>query len=47
MIEHTTRAFDAGNFAATLRKWVAWNPEQIADAIDALVERDTALANVS
>jgi phosphate transport system protein len=46
MIEHTTRAFDADlqELAGKIAEMGRLDGEQIADAIDALVKRDTALA---
>ena len=46
MIEHTTRAFDADlqELAHKIAEMGRLDGEQIADAIDALVKRDTALA---
>jgi len=46
MIEHTTRAFDADlqELARKIAEMGRLDGEQIADAIDALVKRDTALA---
>ena len=46
MIEHTTRAFDSDlhELARKIAEMGRLDGEQIADAIDALVKRDTALA---
>jgi phosphate transport system protein len=46
MIEHTTRAFDADlrELARKIAEMGRLDGEQIADAIDALAKRDTALA---
>ena len=46
MIEHTTRAFDADlqELAHKIAEMGRLDAEQMADAIDALVKRDTALA---
>jgi len=46
MIEHTTRAFDADlqELASKIAEMGRLDGEQIADAIDALTKRDTALA---
>ena len=46
MIEHTTRAFDTDlqELARKIAEMGRLDGEQIADAIDALVKRDTALA---
>ena len=46
MIEHTTRAFDADlqELAHKIAEMGRLDGEQMADAIDALVKRDTALA---